>query len=515
MAETQREIESKFDVAPDFVLGDLGEMLNGPDGIDQRQSELLSTYYDTADFDLLDARMTVRRRTGTDDTGWHLKLPGEGFRTEYRWPLSGPTPGVDAPATPQPPSELADLIRPFTHDIGIVPVARLRVSRTRYRVLDAAGVLRFEVADDQVYVDSCGMVPIAETRWREIEVELGPAGRRKDLRAVGTWLVARNAYYSASGSKLERALRGRPVEPVENTDDAEGSEVTTVGAVVLNYLSAQIDALTSGHVAIASTPVEASTLSPDEAVHRMRVATRRLRSTLRTFTAVFDHRRASWLDGELAWLAGELGEVRDRQVLRARLARAVDELPAFLVLGPVAERVDRVLSSELRQHREALLATTRSTRYHALFVELIQWRTAAPLTDEATKPADQLDEYVGTAQRRLDRKLKRAGRRSATDGELHAARKAGKRARYAGEAALPLLGKDAGELMRVAENLQNLLGEHQDAVVATELLRRIAEQVADEGGNTFTYGVLVADQRRIATESAAAARASAGNAEIE
>jgi CHAD domain-containing protein len=508
MAETQREIESKFDVAPDFVLGDLGEMLNGPDGIDQRQSELLSTYYDTADFDLLDARMTVRQRTGTDDTGWHLKLPGEGFRTEYRWPLSAPAAGVDA-QPPQPPSELADLIRPFTHDIGIVPVARLRVSRTRYRVLDAAGVLRFEVADDQVYVDSCGPVPITETRWREIEVELGPAGRRRDLRAVGAWLLARDAYHSASGSKLERALRGRSLEPLED------AQVTTVGTVVLNYLSAQIDALTSGHVAIASTPVETSTLSPDEAVHRMRVATRRLRSTLRTFTAVFDHHRVSWLDGELAWLASELGEVRDRQVLRARLARAVDELPAFLVVGPVAERVDQVLSSELRQHREALLATTRSTRYHALFVELVQWRTAAPLTDEATKPGDQLDEYVGAAQRRLDRKLKRAGRRSATDVELHSARKAGKRARYAGEAALPLLGKDAGELMRVAENLQNLLGEHQDAVVATELLRRIAEQVADEGGNTFTYGVLVADQRRIATESAAAARASAGNVEIE
>jgi CHAD domain-containing protein len=119
-----------------------------------------------------------------------------------------------------------------------------------------------------------------------------------------------------------------------------------------------------------------------------------------------------------------------------------------------------------------------------------------------------LAQYVAAAEHKLAKRMKRAAGNHTPAEQLHQARKAGKRARYAAEAAAPALGKRASTVAKRASRLQTLLGEHQDAIVATELLRRIADQVADEGQNAFSYGILVADQRRIAAASAQAARAS-------
>ena len=117
---------------------------------------------------------------------------------------------------------------------------------------------------------------------------------------------------------------------------------------------------------------------------------------------------------------------------------------------------------------------------------------------------------MAAAEHKLAKRMKHAADAHHPGELLHRARKAGKRARYAAEAAAPALGKKGSKLAKRASRLQTLLGEHQDAVVATELLRRIADQVADEGQNAFTYGILVADQRRIAVATAEQARASTG-----
>jgi CHAD domain-containing protein len=226
---------------------------------------------------------------------------------------------------------------------------------------------------------------------------------------------------------------------------------------------------------------------------------------------LFEAEPAARLEAELAWFAAELGEVRDREVLRSRLARAIDDLPAYLVVGPVADRVDEVLLTELRQHADALLATMRDERYSVLVQDLARWREQPPFTPEASGPPDLLADYVAAAERKVAKRMKISAENHSPDEELHQARKAGKRARYAAEAAAPALGKQASKIAKRASRLQTLLGEHQDAVVATELLRRLADQVADEGQNAFTYGILVADQRRTAAASAQAARASMTN----
>jgi CHAD domain-containing protein len=338
---------------------------------------------------------------------------------------------------------------------------------------------------------------VATPRWRELEVELGEAGTEADLNRATSLLLGRGAFASRWSSKLYRALVGQP-------EDAAG---TTAGGALTPYLRAQCDALTAGHFAISIKPFEAgATSQPHEAIHQTRVATRRLRAALRIFAPLFEEGPATRLQDDLAWFAAELGEVRDREVLRSRLSRAVEDLPAYLVVGPVASRIDDVLLSELRQHAEALLATMRDQRYSVLVHDLARWREQPPFTSEAAGPPELLADYVVAAERKVAKRMKRASGDNTPAELLHDVRKAGKRARYAAEAAMPVLGNEASKIAKRASRLQTLLGEHQDAIVATEVLRRIADQVADEGQNAFSYGILVADQRRIAADSAQAAR---------
>ncbi|MEO7261944.1 MAG: CYTH and CHAD domain-containing protein [Jatrophihabitantaceae bacterium] len=488
MADTHREIETKFDVAPDFLLGDLAEFAGPGDSVQTCTVNLSSAYFDTAEQNLLRSRLTLRRRTGDSDTGWHLKVPGAGFRTELHWPLAG---------NDEAPQELRELIWPFAGTAELLPTVTLRTTRTSHQITAPDGRLVFELADDEVRVSSEG-APVAMPRWRELEVELGQAGSTADLDRATRLLLSRGAFASRSGSKLQRAL-GHPDDP----------DTGSAAAVLISYLRAQCDALTAGHFAISVKPFEANATSqPHEAIHQTRVATRRLRAALRIFAPLFEVQPAARLQAELAWFAAELGEVRDREVLRSRLARAVDDLPAYLVVGPVAGRIDEVLLSELRQHADALLATMRDERYQVLVQDLARWREQPAFTPEAAGPPDLLSEYVVAAEQKLAKRMKRAAGNHTPAEQLHQARKAGKRARYAAEAAAPALGKRASNVAKRASRLQTLLGEHQDAIVATELLRRIADQVADEGENAFTYGILVADQRRVAAASAQAARAS-------
>jgi CHAD domain-containing protein len=493
VADTHREIETKFDVAPDFVLGDFfdsADFARPGASLGSRTVNLESTYHDTLEQSLLRSGLTLRRRTGDTDTGWHLKVPGAGFRTELHWPLAG---------NEQPPEELFRLIWPFAGTAELLPTVTLRTTRTAHRVTAPDGRLVFELADDEVRASSEGAA-VVMSRWRELEVELGPAGTLVDLDRATELLLKRGVFPSRSSSKLRRAL-GRPDDP----------EAGSAAAVLTGYLRAQCDALTAGHFAISAKPFEASAISqPHEAIHQTRVATRRLRATLRIFGPLFEAEAATRLQDELAWFAAELGEVRDREVLRSRLARAVDDLPAYLVVGPVAQRIDEVLLAELRQHADALLATMRDDRYRVLVQDLARWREQPAFTPQASGPPGVLAPHVTAAESKLAKRMKRAAGNHTPAEQLHQARKAGKRARYAAEAAAPALGKKASKVAKRASRLQTLLGEHQDAVVATEVLRRIADQVADEGQNAFTYGILVADQRRIASSSAQAARTSTG-----
>ena len=202
------------------------------------------------------------------------------------------------------------------------------------------------------------------------------------------------------------------------------------------------------------------------------------------------------------WFAGLLGEVRDREVLEARLLADLAELPPELVVGPVAAQIETELTTQRKVAWDAVIAVLDDDRYRRLLAELHRWRSDAPLTKEAKAPAATVKTYVKRAGKKLDKRLDRAIEAQLTgdpeaDHLLHAARKAGKRARYAVELAAPVLGKKADKLIASRKDLQDVLGEHQDSIVAAAFLRAEGVRVGIRSGhNGFTYGAAVRPRAR-------------------
>jgi CHAD domain-containing protein len=261
----------------------------------------------------------------------------------------------------------------------------------------------------------------------------------------------------------------------------------TVGDLVRAYLADQCTVLIDAEPALRErAPV----------VHDTRVAARRMRSTMRTYAEVVDIARAGALSDELVWFAGLLGVARDLEVLEERLLAELAELSAELVVGPVASQIETELTTRRSAALDAATAALDTQRYRALLAELHRWRSDPPLTKEAEAPAAKAKKYVKKANKKLDRRLDRAIEAQLTgdpeaDHLFHAARKAGKRARYAAELAAPILGKKADKIISARKDLQDVLGEHQDSIVAADFLRSEGVRLGIRSGhNGFTYGLL-------------------------
>lgn len=198
-----------------------------------------------------------------------------------------------------------------------------------------------------------------------------------------------------------------------------------------------------------------------ERVHRTRKALRRLRSVLRVYAEAFDRDAAVALEREARWFTGLLGPVRDADVLRQRFSGTA-----------VAETLDQ------QRRRDSVLArrAVDSQRYRLFRAQIDRWSQQPPFTSVATAPADTMVEFVKDARRVERKRIRNALRPSATDEMLHRARKAARRHRYAGEAARPALGRKARRRVRHSKQLQQILGRHQDAAVATTFLLGIASE---------------------------------------
>ncbi len=465
MVSEQREREDKFDVEIGFVLPDVQDLLPEGGRLETAAYELENTYVDTADERLRRQKLTLRRRTGGPDWGWHLKVPAGRARTEIRSRSRATT----------VPKALAAAVHGVALGHELSAVATLSTTRRVLRMLDADGGLLVEIADDQVRSATMGETATLR-QWREVEVEVGPVGDEALLEAVGNRLVESGARRSTSVSKVSRALG-----PVSQAWPDAGR--TTLGGLLSRYLRTQVAAIVDGDLGLRlDWPV----------VHPTRVAIRRLRSTVRIFASAFDLDRSAHLDGELVWFAALLGEVRDRDILRDRLRDQIAAMEAEFVLGPVASSVESALLAERSAHLKRISEALQSERYLALLTELDAWGAAPPFTSEAQRPASKVKKYLARAERKLNKRLRSA------EGDveaLHRARKAGKRFRYAAELSEPELGKKAAKTVKAAKKLQKLLGEHQDAVVSAAFLRRLgASAGSGEGHNGFTYGILLSQE---------------------
>jgi CHAD domain-containing protein len=241
------------------------------------------------------------------------------------------------------------------------------------------------------------------------------------------------------------------------------------------------------------------------AIHETRVAIRRLRSALRVFAELLEPLPTTALDVELQWYASVLGQVRDCQVLRTRLDALVTEVSGELPPGsvdPVKEQIETELRREYAERWLRLEIERRGERYRTLMSELDDWVEELPSLTTPDRDRRATRRLVRQAEREVPRKLRRATKHD--DPELlHAARKAAKRARYAEEAAAPVLGRrTSARAARRYRKLQELLGEHQDSLLSAEFLRRLASQsdaVLGEAG--LAIGVLYEREMRNAHRS--------------
>jgi CHAD domain-containing protein len=221
------------------------------------------------------------------------------------------------------------------------------------------------------------------------------------------------------------------------------------------------------------------------------VATRRARSALQAFGTIIDRDATRPLCAELKWLAATLGPARDGEVMLARLTADLAAIPPALVVGPVETRITAHFTAELAQARRTALAALDGQRYLRLLDDLDALLSDPPLTPRATRTAGKaLAKPVRRATRRLQRALDAVPGAEDRDAAIHEARKATKRARYAAEAAVPALGRTASRQAAQAKELQQLLGDHHDSVVARAVLLELAEKARAAGEDTFTYGLM-------------------------
>jgi CHAD domain-containing protein len=243
----------------------------------------------------------------------------------------------------------------------------------------------------------------------------------------------------------------------------------------------------------------------NNAVHKMRVATRRLRSCLQTFRGVFPKESARHLSAELKWLGTHLGAERDAEVVLERIAKDLSEPNADQILGTVRASLMARTRAEIVIAQSSLIEAMNSARYRSLLEELAIFEDK-PTIDFERRGSAWLTRQLAKSVHRTQTLVKRANKMKGAerDAALHEIRKATKHVRYAAETLAPRLGRKYKRVARTFEMLQEILGEHHDAVVTRSLFRD--EGVHSDvrpGVDGFSYGLLFAREEARAAQAEA------------
>lgn len=453
------EREHKFEVAETFELPRFDD-LGGLRVLDDDEVELVATYYDTPDLRLTRAGASLRYRS---DDGWTVKLPAsDGSKAMVR--RENHFDGGDG----SPPVAATNLVIGWARRAALRPVATLRTRRHRIELGDDHARPVAEVADDRVRA-STAAAPI-ET-FREVEIELRPAARDELESRILDRVRDAGPTKRSQRSKLERAL-GSAADAPSDVERAVPGRSRTVRDLAHSALAASVARLVD-HDAAAR-------LGEDpEGVHQARVATRRLRSDLKTFRPVLDRARTDPLRDELRWLGDRLGGVRDVDVLRAALEAQLEDLGE--ARSPAAAELRARLDDRGSRARAALDIAMTSGRYRQLLEQLVDLALAPPFAgDDGTRPAKKgTPRLVRKAWRRVRREVRRTSA-DPDDEQLHEVRKRAKQARYAAEAAVPASGKPAKRFARAMERVQDHLGDLHDAVVMRDWLEAAAPEHGEQ-----------------------------------
>lgn len=488
------EVERAYAAGPDDVLPDFAALPDVDAVTEPRTATLVATYVDTDDLSLVRAGVTLRRRTGGDDEGWHLKVPAGAGRDEVRLPL-----GVEGVV----PATLAHTVLGWTRGRDLRPVATIETERTTRLLLAADGTVLAEVADDRVVgTPLAGGEPGEPTAWRELEVELVAAGTALLDHADELLAAASDIHPRTEQRKVGTVLATR-LDEVRSLFAAGAPDDDTAGAVLHARLVEQVTALRARDCDVRR--------GVDDGVHQLRVACRRLRGALATYRPLVDRDVTDPVRDDLRWVARTLGDARDAEVARDRVLGLVDDLPPELVVGPVRRRVEEHYAARLAASGSVVQETLVSPRYLGLLAALDELVTAPPLTDRANDDAETVLDLVARDATRLRARVReaRASGRSDDDGSdapdldhdeaWHDVRKAAKRLRYACEAVEPVWGKPARRLHKAAQEITRVLGDGQDAVVLRADLLELAAEATGARESAFTYGVLHAREESDAT----------------
>jgi CHAD domain-containing protein len=423
------ERELKLAVPAGFSLPDLpGEPLE--------PRTLTSTYFDTPDRALARAGVTLRRRVENRRGVWQLKLPGKGERLELEAP-GGAT---------APPHDLADLLVGILRGRELVKAVVLRTRRAGIRAHENGRA----VAD--VTIDRFSVLDGRRVRESFVELEVEALDEGADaLPALGRALEDAGATPTDGRPKAFRAMGFFPADPAPPPRWAPPLDHVRIA------LARQLAEL------LAHDPGTRFGEDPEE-LHQLRVATRRLRAILRAARDLLDTEWSEPLRAELSWLGSALGPVRDLDVLSEHLCEEIE------ALEPAERRAAASFLRLLDQDRDAARAAMLDAMSQPRYAELLDRLEAAAAAPRARASDVSLEDIAAKEFRKL-REAVKAMPPDPPDDELHAVRIRGKRARYAAELAEGAVGKPARRFVQDAKRFQDVVGEHQDAVVAEEWIR--------------------------------------------
>ncbi|RAX47292.1 metal-chelation protein CHAD [Arthrobacter sp. AQ5-06] len=540
MASQKFEVEMKYDVGDGAEVPSLAEIPGVARVGEPHVDTLEAVYFDTAGHALASRDITLRRRTGGVDAGWHLKLtaegPQSGGRKSDELGTSGTGTGGGSGPEPQRRRELhAPLGQPgvvpdsllahvlvYLRGEDAAPVVRLETRRTTYPLYGEDGVHLADLADDCVSAELIGAaggaadgadtpdgeaatVRDARTRqWREWELEL-VHGSPDLFPAAAEILAAAGARPAKHGSKLAKVLALPAMEPGAaagpSSPGKSPGKKGPVSDLLSDYLAAQIREILAHDPGVR--------LEEPEAVHDLRSATRRARSALAAYRRLYSAVAGRRLRDELKWLGSVLGSPRDAEVMLARLLGHTAELHPGLA-SAVKDRLDDELGNRLNTAYRKLQKALLSERYFRLLDDLEAFRDHPPVRPEGAAPARKAaGKLAAKAAKRLQRAA-RAAKRSRRGAEhetaLHEVRKDAKRLRHVAESAGPVHGKRAAKVAKAAHRQQKVLGDFHDSVVARDVLAKLAAAPDLPEAVASAYVTLHTRQVQLAADAEAAYR---------
>jgi CHAD domain-containing protein len=511
---TEMDHAAKFEVDRDFDPPDLRDLVGRTERLPEQTSRTI--YFDTPDLRLRQEGIALLHRTlrsdapgpgGTGGNGhngengenggnqvWVIDVPGGEYN--LRWP-GGPD---------EPPAQALAILAGIVRRSKVTRVAEVETTRRRLALYDRTAADPWAEVKDETAVVVAG--PNDGTRVRQIQVEFegqDPPNAKAVLRSL----------HKAGANPTNRSVPSMAVgEPAGNHREREtaagkGRRHETLRQTVRACIGSDLGRLLAHDWRLRINPGRPH---PRD-VHQARVATRRLRSELKTFAPLLDPVWLRHTTDELRWIGAQLGQVRDADVLADRLSQH-DHRDG----ETDHDDHDLLRTVETRRRRAAseLSSALTSARYLNLLDRLHAAKGCPPMLpgtaagrdsglDPDTPSARALPALVAKRWRALDRrvrKVRKTGKAGKvhkagggpSDEELHKIRIRAKHLRYAAEAAAPVVGKPARRTATAAAGLQTALGELHDAIAAEEWLRDAVSRPGIAPAEAFAAGVHCASE---------------------